>query len=52
MIEIGDSRPERGSIGTPFVNKDIWSRDDNFSVLSGVDEADKLDTVVQRYSTN
>ena len=27
--EIGDSRPERGRIGTPFVNKDIWSKDEN-----------------------
>ena len=24
-IEIGDSRPEHGRIGTPFVNENIWS---------------------------
>ena len=50
--EIGDSRPEHGRIGTPFVNKNIWSGDDNFSVQSDVGEADKLDTAVQRSSTN
>ena len=32
--EIGDSRPEHGRIGTPFVNKKISSGDDNFSVRS------------------
>ena len=31
-IEIGDSRIDHGRIGTPFVNKNIWSGDDNFSV--------------------
>ena len=46
--EIGDSRTERGSIGTPFVNKNIWSGDDAFSVRSDVGEIDKLDTSVQR----
>ena len=30
--EIEDSRPDHGMIGTPFVNKKIWSGDDNFSV--------------------
>ena len=30
--EIGDSRPDHGRKGTPFVNKKIWSGDDNFSV--------------------
>ena len=44
--EIGDSRPEHGRIGTPFVNENIWSGDDNFSVRSDVDEANKLDTAV------
>ena len=34
--EIGNSRPERGRIGTPFVNKKIWSGDDKFSVRSDV----------------
>ena len=50
--EIGDSRPEHGRIGTPFVNKNIWSGDDNFSVQSDVGEADKLNTAVQRSSTD
>ena len=50
--EIGDSRPDHGRIGTPFVNKHIWSGDDNFSVRSDVGEADKLDTAVQQSSTN
>ena len=50
--EIGDSRPERGRIGTPFMNKEIWSRDNNFSVRSDVGKADKLDTTVQRSSTD
>ena len=50
--EIGDSRPERGRIGTPFVNKDIWSRDDTFSVRSDVGKLDKLDTAVQRSLTH
>ena len=50
--EIGASRPERDRIGTPFVNKEIWSRDDNFSVRSDVVEAEKLDTAVQRSLTN
>ena len=50
--EIGDSRPERGRIVTPFVNKDIWSRDDAFSVQSDTGKADKLDTAVQKSSTD
>ena len=29
---IGDSMIDNGRIGTPFVNKNIWSVDDNFSV--------------------
>ena len=45
--EIGDSRPEHSRIGTPFVNKKIWSGDDNFSVQSDVVETNKLDTAVQ-----
>ena len=47
LSEIGDSRPEHGRIGTPFVNKNIWSGDDNFSVRSDVGELDKLETAVQ-----
>ena len=44
---IGDSRPNHSSIGTPFMNKDIWSRDDALSVQSDVGELNKLDTAVQ-----
>ena len=50
--EIGDSKPDHGRIGTPFLNKNIWSGDDNFSVRSDIGEADKLNTAVQRSSTN
>ena len=50
--EIGDSRPERGSIGNPFVNKKIWSGDDTFSYRSDVKELDKLGTAVQKSSTD
>ena len=50
--EIGYSRPEHGRIGTPFMNKNIWSGDDNFSVRSDVDKVDKIDTAVQRSSTD
>ena len=50
--EIGDSRPEHGRINTPFVNKKIWSRDDTFSVRSDVGELDKINTAVQRSSTD
>ena len=50
--EIGDCRPENGSIGTPFVNKEIWSGDENFSVRSDVGKTNKLDTAVQRSLTN
>ena len=49
---IGDSRPNHGMIGTPFVKKDMWSRDDALSVRSDVSEANKLDTAVQRSLTN
>ena len=50
--EIGNSRIDHGRIGIPIVNKNIWSVDDNFSVRSDVDEANKLDTSVQRSPTN
>ena len=50
--EIGNSRLDHDRIGTPFVKKTIWSEYDNFSVRIDVGEADKLDTVVQRYSNN
>ena len=50
---IGASRPNHSGIGTPFMNKDILSGDDVLStVRSDVREADKLDTDVQRSSTN
>ena len=52
LSEIGDSRIDHGRIDTPFVNKNIWSVGDNFSVRSDVGEADKLNTSVQRSSTN
>ena len=49
---IGNSRIDHGSIGTPIVNKNIWSVDDNFSVRSDLDKANKLDTSVKRSPTN
>ena len=49
---IGDSRPNNGRIGTPFMNKYIWSRDDALSVRSDVGKLDKLETAVQQSSTN
>ena len=50
---IGDSSPNHSRIGTPFMNKDIWSRDDALiTVRSDVGELDKLDTAVQQYSTD
>ena len=45
--DIGNSRIDHGRIGTPIANKKIWNADDNFSVRSDVDKADKLDTIVQ-----
>ena len=44
--DIGNSRIDHGRIGTPVVNKNIWSVDDNFNVQSGVGKADTLDTIV------
>ena len=52
LVEIGDSRIDHGRIGTPIVNKNIWSVDDNFSVQSDVEEANKIDTSFQRSLTN
>ena len=52
LIEIGDSRPDHGRIGTPFVNENIWSGDENFSVRSDVGKVNKPDNAVQRSSTN
>ena len=49
---IGDSRPDHSRIGTPFMNKDIWSRDDTLSVRRDVVKLDKLDTSVQQSSTD
>ena len=50
--DIGDSRSEHSKIGTPFLNKHICSGDDAFSVQSDAGELDKLDTAVQRSSTD
>ena len=50
--DIGNSRIDHGRMGIPIVNKKIRSVDDNFSVQSDLDEADKLDTIVQRSPTN
>ena len=52
LSDIGNSRIDHGRIGTPIVNKNIWSEDDNFRVKIDVYEADKLDTIVQRSPTN
>ena len=52
LSDIGNSRIDHGRIGTPIVNKNIWSEDDNFRVKIYVDEAEKLDTIVQRSPTN
>ena len=50
--DIGNSSIDHGRIGTPIVNKNIWSEDDNFRVKIDVDEADKLNTIVQQSPTN
>ena len=50
--DVGNDRIDHGRIGTPIVNKKIWSEDDNFRVKIDVDEAEKLDTIVQRYPSN
>ena len=50
--DTGNSRIDHGRIGTPIMNKNILSVDDNFNVQTGVGEADKLDTIVQRSPTN
>ena len=52
LSDIGNSRIYHGRIGTPIVNKKIWSEDDNFRVKVDVDEVEKLGTIVQRYLTN
>ena len=49
---VGNSRIDHGRIGTPIVNKQIWSEDDNFRVKIDVDKAEKLDTTVQQSLTN
>ena len=50
--DTGNSRIDHGRIGTPIVNKNILSEDDNFRVKIDMDEADKLNTIVQRSPTN
>ena len=52
LSDIGNSRIDHGRIGTPIVNEDIWSINDNFNARSDVGEADKLNTIIQRYLTN
>ena len=52
LSDIGNSRKDRGRIGTPIVNKKIRSEDKNFRVKIDVDKVDKLNTIVQRYRTN
>ena len=50
---IGASRPNHIRIGNPVMNRDILSRDDALStVRSDVGKLDKLDTSVQRSSTD
>ena len=50
---IGASRLDHGTIIAPFMNKYISSRDDvRSTVRSDVGEGDKLDTAVQRSSSN
>ena len=44
--------PNHSRIGTPFMNKYIWSRDDALSVRSDVDKLDKLITAVQQSSAD
>ena len=50
--DIVNSRIDHVRIGTPIVNKNIWSEDDNFRVKIDVDKADKLDTIFQQSLTN
>ena len=50
--DIGNSRIDCGRIGTPIVNKKIWSEDDNLRVKIDVAEADKIDTIIQQSPTN
>ena len=50
--DIGNSRIDHSSIGTPIVNTNIWSVNDNLNVRSDAGEADNLDTIVQRSPTN
>ena len=50
---IVDSSPNHSSICNPFMNKDIWSRDDALStVQSDVGEFHKIDTSVLRSLTD
>ena len=50
---IGASRPDHSRIVAPFMNEYISSRDDVLStVRSDIGKAEKLDTAVQRSSTD
>ena len=45
--DIRNSGIDHDRIGTPIVNKNIWSVNDNFNVRSDVGEADKVNTIVR-----
>ena len=50
---IGASRPDQSRIIDPGMNEDISSRDDvRSTVRSDVGEADKMDTAIQKSSSN
>ena len=50
--DIGNSKIHYGRFGTPILNENIWSVNDNFNIRSDVGEANKLDTIVQRSPTS
>ena len=47
LSDVGNSRIYHGRIGTPIMNKNILSEEENFRVKIDVDKADKLDIIVQ-----
>ena len=52
LSDAGNSRIDHVRIGTPIVNKQIWSEDENFRFKIDVDKVEKLDTIVQQSPTN
>ena len=50
--ETGNSMIDHCRIGTPIVNKNIWSVNDNLNVQSDEGKADELNTIVQQFPTN